>query len=272
MIKSHTARPFGSRRRSSNAILPTTSMSRGPGTPVAMKSNTRASGVSRVTRGTLKNTLRYSLNDSSACSDSTERLCCTRWGVNSERCVPSAVARSPLASTSTASTRMPERTAASASPALMVVRPVPPLPATKTTRRRSRASSSDPAPALRDSALGDGFEDIAGVTGRLHGAPFALDGAVGTDQERAALDAHVRVAAEVLLDPQRERPDQHVVGIADQRDAQRALLDEAVVTLAGVSRHAEDIDTVRLELRQQARELLTLQGAARRHGLRRERE
>src|SRR5450759_1091345 len=130
---------------------------------------------------------------------------------------PSAVARSPLASTSTASTRLPARAASSAMAAVTVVFPVPPLPATKMIRR-ARSASRLPGAALTARRLGGRggrLEDRGGVAGGLDRAPLLLDLSRVPDQEGAALDALVRPPVHRLVHPAIERTAEQVVGVAD---------------------------------------------------------
>src|SRR6202043_1802882 len=145
---------------------------------------------------------RYSWNDSSVRSSSTERSCCTTRGANPAGGDPSAAARSPLASTSMASTRLPARAPSSASAAVIVLRPVPPFPATKTTRRSSSVASSTRSPAIARLTAVDGLQDRCGVPAGLDIVPLALDGPVRPDQQRGARHTLVRAPHEVLLDPQ----------------------------------------------------------------------
>src|SRR5579884_1503904 len=146
-------------------------------------------------------------------------LGCRRMGSKPPRREPSAAARSPRASTSTASTRLPCRAAISASAAATVVLPVPPLPVTKTTRRPS--SEATPGAARPRSAWpGDSLEHLGSVSRGAHGAPLAFDASVRPDEERAPLDSLVLAAGELLVDPQPQRLDEDPVGVADQRDPQ----------------------------------------------------
>src|ERR1700676_281660 len=168
---------------------------------------------------------RYSWNDSSACNARTLTRGCTTSALKLEPWEPSAAARSPLASTSTPSTSLPRLAARRQSAAATVVLPVPPLPAT-TTMRRSRRPSSCPTAegeALVLAGRAGRLENGGCVPAGLDGAPFALDVRVGSDQERAALDPLIRASVHGLLNPQSQRPDEHVVGVADQRDSQLAL-------------------------------------------------
>src|ERR1700691_5613604 len=164
---------------------------------------------------------RYSWNDSSVRSSRTERLCCTTCGANPAGGDPNAAARSPLASTSIASTLLPARAASSASAAVIVLRPVPPFPATKTTRRASSVARSIRSPAIARLTAVEGLQDLCGVPAGLDIPPFALDGAVRSDQQRRARNTHVLAPHELLLDPQALRFDEAPLRIADQRNAQR---------------------------------------------------
>src|SRR4029077_11060520 len=95
----------------------------------------------------------------------------------------------------------------SAMAAEMVVLPVPPLPATKTIRRVSSASSvpaSGGGARLLAGRAGC-LEHRRGVAGGLDRAPLLLHGAALADQERAPLHALVRSAVQGLVDPQVER-------------------------------------------------------------------
>src|ERR1700693_3199535 len=145
---------------------------------------------------------RYSWNDSSVRNSRTDRSCWTTRGANPAGGDPSAAARSPLASTSMARTRLPERAPRSASAAVIVLRPVPPLPATKTTRRASSASRSIRSPALARLAAVDGLQDLFGVPAGLDIPPFAHDRPVRSDQKGGARHAHVLASHVLLFDPQ----------------------------------------------------------------------
>src|SRR5580704_1377061 len=204
---------------------------------------------------------RYSWNDSSVCSSRTERLCWTTRGANPAGGDPSAAARSPLASTSMARTRLPARAPMSASAAVMVLRPVPPLPATKMTRRARSVASSNRTPAIARLTAVDDLQDLCGVPAGLDIPPLALDGPVRPDQEGRARHPHVLATHELLLDPEVLGLDEATVRVADQRDAQRALLDESLVALRCVRRHSVDGDTRRGECLVEACELLPLEGA-----------
>src|ERR1700722_17622144 len=145
---------------------------------------------------------RYSWNDSSVRSSRTERLCCTTCGANPAGGDPSAAARSHLASTSIARTRFPARAASNASAAVIVLLPVPPFPATKTTRRRSSVASSIRSPAIAFLTAVDGLQDFGGVPAGLDTPPLALDGAIRSDQQGGARHPHVLATHVLLLDPQ----------------------------------------------------------------------
>src|SRR5580704_2181214 len=204
---------------------------------------------------------RYSWNDSSVRSSRTERLCCTTCGANPAGGDPSALARSPFASTSMASTRLPERAARSASAAVIVLRPVPPFPATKTTRRASSVARSIRSPAIARLTAVDGLQDLGGVPAGLDIAPLALDGAVRSDQQRRARYPHVLAAHVLLLDPEALGLDEAPLGIADQRYAELALVDESLMFLRRVRGHAVDVDSGLNERVVQPREFLSLQRA-----------
>ena len=182
-----------------------------------------------------------------------------------------------MASTSTASTRMPRRAAISARAAAMVVLPVPPLPATKITRLRRRSSRRVRPPArwggVRASQAGSAPPWRAastspacpcGLTVR-HSRATRPSGPI---RNGGAIDAHVGAPVLRLGDPELEEVDEAAIRIADQRDAQLALGGEGVVALAGVRRDAVYGHPGALELGQQPGELLPLQGAARRVVLR----
>src|ERR1700726_3473379 len=204
---------------------------------------------------------RYSWNDSSVRNSSTERSCWTTRGANPAGGDPSAAARSPLASTSMARTRLPARAPRSASAAVIVLRPVAPLPATKTTRRASSvARSIRSTPIARLTAV-DGLQDLCGVPAGLDIPPFAHDRPVRSDQEGGARHAHVLASPELLLDPQPLRVDQAPLRIADQGYAQRAFGDEPLVAFRRVRRHAVDADPGSGERLVELGELLTLQRA-----------
>src|ERR1700726_2348113 len=207
--------------------------------------------------------LRYSWSDSSVRSSSTERLCWTTRGANPDGGEPSAAARSPFASTSIARTRLPAFTARSASEAVIVLRPVPPFPATKTTRRRSSVPRSIRSPAIACLTAVDGLQDLGGVPAGLDIPPLALDGAVGADQQRGSGHALVRAAHECLLDPQALRVDELPVGVADQWNPQPALLAESLVFPGGVGRDPVDGHARFGERRPQPGELLAFDRAAR---------
>src|SRR5579863_7918223 len=204
---------------------------------------------------------RYSWNDSSVRNSSTERLCCTTCGANPAGGDPRALARSPLASTSMASTRLPDRAASSASAAVIVLRPVPPFPATKTTRRASSVARSIRSPAIARLTAVDGLQDLGGVPAGLDIAPLALDGAVRSDQQRRARNPHVLAAHVLLLDPQPLGLDELPLRIADERYPQRALLGKALMLLRGVRGDAVDVDACRGERVVQPGELLALERA-----------
>src|SRR5579863_304198 len=205
---------------------------------------------------------RYSWNDSSVRNSSTERLCCTTCGANPAGGDPRALARSPLASTSMASTRLPDRAASSASAAVIVLRPVPPFPATKTTRRASSVARSIRSPAIARLTAVDGLQDLGGVPAGLHIAPLTVDGAVRSDQQCRSRDAHVLAAHELLLDPQPLGLDETPLRIADERYPQRAFLREALVLARRVRRDAVHVDTGLGERVVEPRELLSLERAA----------
>src|SRR5580700_3768406 len=183
---------------------------------------------------------RYSWNDSSVCSSRTERSCCTTRGANPAGGDPSAAARSPLASTSMARTRLPARAPMSASAAVMVLRPVPPLPATKMTRRARSVASSNRSPAIARLTAVDGLQDLCGVPAGLDIPPLALDGAVRSDQQRRSRNPHVLTPHELLLEPEALGLDKTPLRIADQRYAERALVDESLMVLRRVRGHAVD--------------------------------
>src|ERR1700693_2665354 len=145
---------------------------------------------------------RYSWNDSSVRNSRTERSCWTTRGAKPAGGDPRAAARSPLASTSMARTRLPARAPRSARAAVIVLRPVPPLPATKTTRRASSVARSIRSPAIARLTAVDGLQDLCGVPAGLDIPPFALDRPVRSDDEGRARHAHVPAPHEFLLDPQ----------------------------------------------------------------------
>src|ERR1700730_11193729 len=165
--------------------------------------------------------LRYSWKDSSACNAMAEIPGCTTCGMKPTPLDPSARARSPLASTSTASTRLPARAASSATAAVTVLFPVPPLPATKTTRRCSNSSTTRAVDGARLGVGGDNLEHLGCVTGCFHRMPLAFHRAIGADEEGAPLDPHVVAAHEFLLSPEAERSDEDTLRVADQRYSQR---------------------------------------------------
>src|SRR5580700_2074988 len=204
---------------------------------------------------------RYSWKDSSVRSSRTERLCWTTCGAKPAGGDPSAAARSPLASTSMASTRLPDRAARSASAAVMVLRPVPPFPATKTTRRESSVARSIRSPAIARLTAVDSLQDLGGVPGGLDIAPLALDGAVRSDQERGTRDSHVLAPHVLLLHPEPLRLDETPLRVADQRNAERAFVDESLMLLQRIRRHTVDGDTGRSERIVELRELLALERA-----------
>src|ERR1700730_14140573 len=175
--------------------------------------------------------LRYSWKDSSACNAMAEIPGCTTCGMSPRPLDPISRTRPPLASTSTASTRLPARAASSATAAVTVLFPVPPLPATKTTRRCSSSSTTRAVDGARLGVGGDSLEHLGGVTGCLHRTPLAFHTAIGSDQERASLDPHVGAAHEFFLAPDAERFDEDSLRVADQRYSQRALAGESVVAL-----------------------------------------
>src|ERR1700694_3346887 len=175
--------------------------------------------------------LRYSWKDSSACNAMAEIPGCTTCGVKPTPLDPSARARSPLASTSTASTRLPARAATSAPAAVTVLSPFPPFPATKTTRRCSSSSTTRAVDGARLGVGGDSLEHLGSVTGCLHRTPLAFHRALWSAQESASLDPHVGAGHEFLLPPHAERFDEDSLRVADQRDSQRALAGESVMAL-----------------------------------------
>src|ERR1039457_6456291 len=177
---------------------------------------------------------KYSWNDSSVRSSRTERSCCTTRGVNPAGGEPSAAARSPLASTSMASTRLPARAPSSASAAVIVLRPVPPFPATKTTRRSSSVASSIRSPAIARLPAVEGLRARCGGPAGLDIPPLALDHPVRPDQQGGARNPHVLTSHELFLDPQRLRIDELTFWGADQRDAQGALVDESPMMFRAV--------------------------------------
>src|ERR1700681_866927 len=205
---------------------------------------------------------RYSWNDSSVCSSRTERSCWTTRGANPAGGDPSAAARSPLASTSIARTRLRARAPRRARAAVIVLRPVPPLPATKMTRRASRVASSIRSPAIARLTAVDGLQDLRGVPAGLDIPPLALDGPVRSDQEGGARHAHVPAPHEYLLDRQALRIDQAPLRIADQRYAQRPLGDESLMAFRRIGRHAVNGGPRCGKRLVEPRELLPLDSAA----------
>src|ERR1700736_5601230 len=175
--------------------------------------------------------LRYSWKDSSACNAMAEIPGCTTCGMKPTPLDPSARARSPLASTSTASTRLPAWAASSATAAVTVLFPVPPFPATKTTRRCSRSSTTRAVDGARLALGGDSLEHLGCVTGCLHPTPLAFHRAIGADEEGAPLDAHIGTAHKFLLSPETERFDEDTLEVADQRYSQTAFAGESVMAL-----------------------------------------
>src|ERR1700680_4747679 len=177
---------------------------------------------------------------------------------------PSALARSPLGSTSTASTCLPARAASSAMAAVTVVFPVPPLPATKMIRRASSASRL-PGAALTARRLrgrGGRLENRGGMAGGLDCAPLLRDIGPVPDQEGAALDALVRLPVHRLVHPEIERTDEHVVGVADEWDGELALRGEPVVALSRIGGDPVDVDAPGPEVVEQGGELVPFDGAA----------
>src|ERR1700686_748341 len=187
---------------------------------------------------------------------------CTTCGAKPTPFDPSARARSPFASTSTASTRLPARAAIRATAAVTVLFPVPPLPATNTTRRCSSSSTTRAVEGARLRVGGDSLEHLGGVTGCLDPTPLVFHSAVGADQESAPFDPHVRARHEFLLPPDAERFDEDTLGVTDQGDSQGALPGESIMALRRVGRHAEHVDAARAKLGVELRELLALDGAA----------
>src|SRR5580700_1103927 len=212
--------------------------------------------------------LRYSWNDSSVRSSSTERSCWTTRGVKPAGGDPSAAARSPLASTSMARTRLPARAPSRARAAVMVLRPVPPLPATKTTRRASSVTRSIRSPAIARLTAVDGLQDLCGMPARLDISPLVLDGPVRADQQGRSRHTHVLAPHVLLLDPEALRLDEAPLRIADQRYSQRALLDEPLMAPGRVRRDAVDRHPRSCKCLAEPCELLSLDGAARRVVLR----
>src|ERR1039457_4560874 len=177
---------------------------------------------------------RYSWKDSSVRNSSTERSCCTTRGVKPAGGEPNAAARSPLASTSIARTRLPARAPRRARAAVIVLRPVPPLPATKMTRRSSSVARSIRSPAIARLTAVDGLQDLCGVPAGLDIPPLALDHPVRPDQQGGARNPHVLTSHELFLDPQPLRIDELTFWVADQRDAQGALVDESPMMFRAV--------------------------------------
>src|ERR1039457_6143173 len=205
---------------------------------------------------------RYSWKDSSVRNSSTERSCCTTRGVKPAGGEPNAAARSPLASTSIARTRLPARAPRRARAAVIVLRPVPPLPATKMTRRSSSVARSIRSRAIARLTAVDGLQDLCGVPAGLDIPPLVFDGPIRSDQQRRTRHAHVLAPHELLLDPETLGLDKPPLRVADQRYAQRALVDESLMALRSVRRHAVDRHPRGDERVVQAGELLTLDGTA----------
>src|SRR3954462_6029893 len=68
------------------------------------------------------------------------------------------------------------------------------------------------------------------------------DGAVGVDDERRAVHAHVGLAVHRLLAPGPVLLGDRVVGVREQREVEVLLVVELADRLDGVGRHAEDAD------------------------------
>lgn len=77
------------------------------------------------------------------------------------------------------------------------------------------------------------------MAGRLDFPPHLLDLAFGIEEERGALDSHVRLAVHRLLDPDPARLRQGVVGIRQQGERQPELVGELAVTLRGIRRYSD---------------------------------
>src|SRR5690606_18147956 len=78
------------------------------------------------------------------------------------------------------------------------------------------------------------------VLGGLHLALDRLDGAVGSDDDGAALHAPVRAAVVLLLDPEPERVGERVLVVDEQVERQVVLGAELLVALDAVLADAVD--------------------------------
>ena len=96
--------------------------------------------------------------------------------------------------------------------------------------------------------VGQHCQHVVGVGVRLHPPQLFRDVAVSVDHEGRALDAHVRVAGVVLLDPDAVVLGRPVIGVGEQRERQVVLLLELDVRALVVRADAEHDCAARLEL------------------------
>jgi len=77
-------------------------------------------------------------------------------------------------------------------------------------------------PRLKENRLAatESVEDLSRVLGRLHSAKDVLHRAVRVDDDGRALDAHVLLAREALLDPEAVRLGDLMAGIGQEREWQ----------------------------------------------------
>src|SRR5262249_1247949 len=111
---------------------------------------------------------------------------------------------------------------------------------------------------------GQGREHLVGVLVGLHLAEDPGDVAVGVDHERRALDAHVLLARELLLDPDAVLLGDGVVLVCEERERQLVLLPEPDVRAGAVRADAEDRRPSSLELAPGVADRAGLDRAARR--------
>src|SRR5205085_3369055 len=75
----------------------------------------------------------------------------------------------------------------------------------------------------------DGLQQVLGRVLRADLVPGLLDLALLVDEERAADDAHVRLAVELLLAPDAVGLRDRVVGVREQREPEAVLLVELLL-------------------------------------------
>ena len=115
--------------------------------------------------------------------------------------------------------------------------------------------------------LQDALDLLHGVL-RAHLGEDAGELALLVDDERGADDAHVLLAVERLLAPRVPRLRDRVIGVGEQREAERVLVVELQLLLGRVGADADDRDTEPLQLRVRVAQLARLRRATGRVGLR----